>query len=110
MGVFRGGATGAPDVPRPKDGVTRPVWNEGVTRPFEAEGVFCPTRPLTLAAVEDGVTLPDTSEGVMRPLRLEATDAGREMEPGCTVAADNLVVATKTPQRGGQVKYRFLNA
>ena len=103
MGVFRGGAgaTGAPRVGRPNEGVIRPPVNDGVTRPVEVEGVFWPTRPLTLGAAEDGVTLPDI-DGVIRPLRMEATDAGREVIP--VVAGDNLVVATKTPQSGEQAK------
>jgi hypothetical protein len=76
------------------DGVRRPVDADGVTRPLEID--------------TDGVMRPpmlDDAEGVIRPLRDEATEEGRYWDPGPTVGADNLVVATKTPHLGGQVKY-----
>ena len=67
---------------------------KGVIRPKEFDGVI---RPLLREIGADGVT---------RPLREEATDGGRKLGP--TVGADNLADATKTPQLGGHVKYRFL--
>jgi hypothetical protein len=45
---------------------------------------------------------------VSHPLREEAAEGGRWTDPRPTVGRDNLVVATKTPHLGGQVKYCFL--
>ena len=75
-------------------GVTRP--KEGVTLPFEPDGVV---RPLGMDVERDGVA---------RPPREEATEDGRRDAPMPTVGADNLVVATKTPQLGGHEKYGLL--
>jgi len=72
-------------------GVIRP--NEGVTLPLEPDGV---TRPLCIDVEKDGVA---------RPPREEATEDGRCVAPTPTVGAESLVVATKTPQLGGHVKY-----
>jgi len=75
-------------------GVIRP--NEGVTLPLEPDGV---TRPLCIDVETDGVA---------RPPREEATEDGRWIAPAPTVGAESLVVATKTPQLGGHVKYCLL--
>lgn len=50
----------------------------------------------------------EAEEGVTRPPREEVTEDGRRAAPTPTVGADNFVVATKTPQFGGQVKYCLL--
>ena len=55
----------------------------------------------------EGVILPE-NEGVVRPLRLEATEEGREIGACPTVGDESFEAAMKTPQLGGQVKYRFL--
>lgn len=73
------------------DGVTRPLA-AGVILPFEIDGVVRPPS-------EDG-GLPD--DGVTRPA---STEGGLLATPA--VAVLSFVVATKTPQRGGQVKYCF---
>lgn len=75
------------------DGVTRPLA-AGVILPFEIDGVVRPPS-------EDG-GLPD-EDGVARPA---STEGGLLVTPA--VAALSFVVATKTPQCGGQVKYCFL--
>ena len=105
LGVLR--PVEAAGVTRPLliDGVMRPLPIEGVIRPLDIEGVL---RPLPNDERAEGVILPDAEkEGVIRPLRVDATDEGRDMEIP-TVGADSFVVATKTPQLGGQVKYCFL--
>lgn len=73
------------------DGVTRPLA-AGVILPFEIDGVVRPPS-------EDG-GLPD--DGVTRPA---STEGGLLATPA--VAVLSFVVATKTPQCGGQVKYCF---
>jgi hypothetical protein len=75
-------------------GVTRP--NKGVILPLESDGVM---RPLCRDVERDGVA---------RPPREEATEDGRWIAPTPTVGAESLVVATKTPQLGGHVKYCLL--
>jgi hypothetical protein len=57
---------------------------------------------------KEGVILPFDPDGVTRPPREEATEEGRWIAPTPTVGADSLVVATKTPQLGGHVKYCLL--
>jgi len=80
-------------------GVTRPR-NEGVTRPLDTDGVM---RPLC----DNDVDKPE-KEGVVRPPREEATEEGLWMPPARTIGAESLVVATKTPRLGGQIKYCLL--
>ena len=82
----------------------------GVIRPDIAEGYFLSAKGVILPNEFDGVIRPLPSDmvadGVTRPLREEVTDGGRKLGP--TVGADNLADATKTPQLGGHMKYRFL--
>lgn len=88
-----------------EDGVMRPLL-AGVTRPLD--GVIRPLLKLDRVLV----VLLNEVEGVIRPLcdasRRPLTDGGLWTAPGPTVGAESLVVATKTPQLGGQEKYCFL--
>ena len=68
----------------------------GVIRPFGPDGV---TRPLVTDVERDGA---------VRSPREEATEDGRRTAPTPTVGAESLVVATKTPQFDGHVKYCLL--
>lgn len=96
LAALRGGRT-----PGVMPGVTRPEESEpGVTLPPFADGVV---HVLRLKDVE-GVILPEV-RGVVRPPREDATDEGRSNRP--VVGNDSFVVATNTPQFGGQAKYRF---
>ena len=90
-----------PGVRRPLTlGVILPLT--GVTRPLDIEGVF---RPVEAEDMELGMR---TDEGVSLPLRTEATEAGRDTLPSPTVGVESLSAPMKTPQLGGQVKYRLL--
>lgn len=82
----------------------------GVIRPDIARGFFLSVKGVIRPKEFDGVIRPLArdigADGVTRPLREEATDGGRKLVPA--VGADNLADATKTPQLGGHLKYRFL--
>jgi hypothetical protein len=88
-------------------GVTLPEDREEVDLPL-LDGVIRPEDPdiqeTEIAEDEDGVIRPDMA-GVTRPPRIEVTDAGRCIP---TVGGESFIVATKTPQFSGHVKYWFL--